>query len=160
MTKYGTPRRLYSDDEKQRAVELAKEVGTSKAARFLDMPLSTVSNWFTAAVYGGADAETTEPAADDESREYLANAIEANRAVIAANSKAVFDLQKTAEDLRATLDATRRELVVFNTTADELKTELRNLKTAVELLTETLLDTAQEAAPLIVPTITPDKVTC
>ena len=137
MTKYGTPRRLYSDNEKQRAVELAKEVGTSKAARFLDMPTSTVSKWFTAAVYGDDTQET-----------------------LRENNAAAPEINKTTDDLRSTLDATRREMVVFNATADELKSELRNLKTAVELLTETLLDTAQAAAPLVIPTITSCGETC
>jgi transposase-like protein len=134
MPKYGTPRRFYSDNEKQRVIELAREVGTTKAARFLDMPLSTVSKWYIAAVKGDAENKTTPAAAPETS--------------------------KTTEDLRATVDATRRELVVFNATADELKSELRNLKTAVELLTETLLDTAQAAAPLVIPTITPGDATC
>ena len=173
----------YTDETKEKAVKLAAEVGVKKAAEYLNISISNIYSWRrsletadaaqeTLQENNAAAPETNKTTEDlrvtldvagrdlDETRQYLTSAFEVNRAVIAANSKAVFDLQKTTEDLRATVDATRREMVVYNATADELKTELRNLKTAVELLTETLLDTAQAAAPLVIPTITPGDVTC
>ena len=174
----------YTDETKERAVKLAAEVGVKKAAEYLNISISNIYSWRktldpadgaqeTRRENDAAAAPETEKTVEDlretldaagrdlhETHQCLTSAFEVNRAVIAANSKAVFDLQKTVEDLRATLDATRREMVVFNATADELKSELRNLKTAVELLTETLLDTAQAAAPLVIPTITPGDATC
>lgn len=98
-------RNLYTPEDKQRAVELAKKMNVRAAAYFLNIPYSTVYNWTLA----------TEPP---------------------TNMTNNMDLFTPSVEV---VEETSREKIDDGKLIDAI----RDLTSAVELLTETMLDAAE-----------------